>query len=172
MEKSQKPVARREGIIVQEMPDEVLIYNLQTNKAHCLNKTAAAVWQNCDGNNTVSDISLILKREFKSPVTEDFVWLAIDQLNRDDLLMQKLSSPTSGLSRREVMRRVSIASIIALPIISSIAAPSVYAANTCTVTAGGACTTTGGAPCCDPTVNPPLTCCTTGPNAGTCQATC
>lgn len=39
----QRPLARSEGLVIQEMPDEVLVYDLETNKAHCLNETAAFV---------------------------------------------------------------------------------------------------------------------------------
>jgi hypothetical protein len=123
MQNSQKPLARKEGLVVQEMPEEVLVYDLNTNKAHCLNKSAAAVWKNCDGTKSVSDIAALLKMELKSSVSEDFVWLAIDQLAKDDLLEQKLNSPISGLSRREVMRRVGLASLVALPFVSSLIAP-------------------------------------------------
>src|ERR687894_80075 len=101
MQNLQKPVARHEGLVVQEMPDEVLVYDLNTNKAHCLNKSAAAVWKNCDGSNSISDIAAILKNEFKTPVSDDFVWLAIDQLGKDELLEKKLTAPANGLSRRE-----------------------------------------------------------------------
>ena len=45
MDNSQYPVARKSGLVVQEMPDEVLVYDLNSNKAHCLNQTAASVWK-------------------------------------------------------------------------------------------------------------------------------
>lgn len=41
------PIARKTDLVIQEADDEVLIYDLSTNKASCLNKTAAFVWQNC-----------------------------------------------------------------------------------------------------------------------------
>jgi hypothetical protein len=139
MQNLQKPVARNEGLVIQEMPDEVLVYDLNTNKAHCLNKSAAAVWKNCDGTNSISDIAAILKNEFKTPVTEDFVWLAIDQLGKDELLEKQLTSSVNGLSRREAMRRVGLASLIALPVVASLLAPTaVHAGSVCAVT--GACT--------------------------------
>lgn len=34
------PAVRHEGLIVQELSDEVLIYDLDRDKAHCLNPTA------------------------------------------------------------------------------------------------------------------------------------
>jgi hypothetical protein len=142
MQNLQKPVARNEGLVVQEMPDEVLVYDLNTNKAHCLNKSAAAVWKNCDGTNSISDIAAILKNEFKTPVTENFVWLAIDQLGKDELLEKQLTAPVNGLSRREAMRRVGLASLIALPVVASLLAPTaVHAGSVCAVS--GQCTCSG-----------------------------
>jgi len=53
----QRPVARKEGLVIQEMPDEVLVFDTETNKAHCLNETAAFVWKSCNGTNSVADIT-------------------------------------------------------------------------------------------------------------------
>ncbi len=55
MKSSQVPIARKEGLVIQEMPEEVLVYDLDTNKAHCLNQTAAFVWKSCDGRNSVAE---------------------------------------------------------------------------------------------------------------------
>jgi len=43
------PQARRSGLMLEQADGEVLIYDLERNKAHCLNNTAARVWQYCDG---------------------------------------------------------------------------------------------------------------------------
>ncbi len=48
------PVARHKNLIVKELPDETLIYDLDSDKAHCLNQTAALVWKNCDGTRSAS----------------------------------------------------------------------------------------------------------------------
>jgi hypothetical protein len=32
-----KPLARKEGLVIQELPDEVLVYDLDRDRAHCLN---------------------------------------------------------------------------------------------------------------------------------------
>lgn len=161
MQNTQKPLARTDNLVVQDMPDEVLIYNLQTNKAFCLNKSAAAVWKQCDGRKTVSEIAQSLKNELKSSVSEDFVWLAIDQLTKDDLIMQELQSPTKGLSRREVMRRVGVGTLVALPVVASLLAPTAAHAVTCAY---------------GPATSPPQTCTlpdgTTGDCCGSPQATC
>jgi hypothetical protein len=123
MNNPQYPVARRNGLVVQEVPDEVLVYDLDTNKAHCLNKAAAAVWKSCDGTKSVSDIARVVEIELGSNVNDDFVWLAIDQLGENNLLDGEMRSTFAGQTRREVLRKIGLASVIAIPMIASLAAP-------------------------------------------------
>src|SRR6476620_725537 len=80
------PRARKEGLVVQEMPDELLIYDLVRNKAHCLNQTAALVWKRCDGKTSVKQMVRLLEKETESPVDEAVVWMAFDQLAEAHLL--------------------------------------------------------------------------------------
>ncbi len=37
-------------LVMKEMPDEVLLYDLKQHKAHCLNQAAALVWRYCQKN--------------------------------------------------------------------------------------------------------------------------
>jgi hypothetical protein len=172
------PMSRKEDIVIQELNNEILIYDLKINKAYCLNETSALVYQLCNGKNSVSDISRTIGKKLKSPVTEDFVWLAIDQLKKENLLdnSQQIETKFEGVSRREVIRRVGFASIVALPVISSIVAPTAaMAQSTCTTgVQGAACTGVCGqqTTCCPGLVcsfvgcancNPPQ------PGNGTCQ---
>jgi len=126
---SQMPEARKQGLVVQEMPDEVLIYDLDTNKAHCLNNTAAFVWKSCDGKNTVTDIAKMFEMNAGKTVSEDLVWLAIEQLNDKKLLNAEMSSTFKGHNRRDVIKKIGFASMIALPIVASLAAPTSVLAN-------------------------------------------
>ncbi|HEX8686306.1 MAG TPA: PqqD family protein, partial [Pyrinomonadaceae bacterium] len=50
------PRARAEGVVVREVAEEVLVYDLDTHRAVCLNATAAAVWRLCDGRRAPADI--------------------------------------------------------------------------------------------------------------------
>lgn len=117
------PKARFNGLVVQEMPDEVLVYDLDTNKAHCLNSSAAMVWRSCDGTRSVADIVKEFERSGNGGVSEDFVWLALDQLQENDLLETKLAKRFSGQSRRQVLKTIGLASIVAVPVIASLVAP-------------------------------------------------
>ncbi|MBX3294378.1 MAG: PqqD family protein [Acidobacteria bacterium] len=123
MNNPQYPTARKAGLVVQEVPDEVLVYDLDTNKAHCLNKTAAAVWRFCDGKTSVPEIAQFLSSESGTNVDSDLVWLAIDQLNESSLLEVQVEPKFQGQSRREAIRKIGIASMIALPIVASLVAP-------------------------------------------------
>ncbi len=134
---SQNPIARKAGLVLQEMPDELLVYDLDTNKAHCLNQTSAFVWKACNGKNSVSDISRLFGTDVGNTVPEDLVWLAIDQLSQNNLLENKVFPKLNGQTRREVIKKIGLASVIALPLVASLAAPSsVLAVVSCT----GACT--------------------------------
>lgn len=147
MKNSQFPVARKNGLVVQEMPDEVLVYDLDTNKAHCLNQTVAMVWKSCDGNNTVSDIAKLFEAQMGGNVKEDFVWLAIDQLNENNLLEQEIRSNFEGQSRRDVIKKIGLASMIAIPVIASLVAPpNALATASCACVNTAACATQGSCP--------------------------
>ena len=140
MNNSQYPLARTNGLVVQEVPNEVLVFDMETNEAHCLNETAAMVWKYCDGKTSVPQIAEILGEGKDSAVSDDLIWLAIDQLNEHKLLEKEVATKFPGQSRREVLRKIGLASMIALPIIASMAAPrSVLAANSCACTGPGDC---------------------------------
>lgn len=132
MNNSQFPTARTNGLVVQDVPDEVLVYDLESNKAHCLNQTAALVWKACDGQSSVSQIARLISTQTGENVSDDLVWLAIDQLQENSLLEAQIQSKFAGQSRRDALRRIGMASMIALPIIASLAAPkSVMASTSC-----------------------------------------
>ncbi len=142
MKSSQVPVARKEGLVIQETSEEVLVYDLTSNKAHCLNQTAAFVWKSCDGNNSIPEISKLLEKDSGAAIHEDLIWLAIDQLNEKNLLEKEMASSFAGRSRREVIKKIGLAAVIALPIVASITAPtSVLASTSCACVAPGDCIT-------------------------------
>ena len=128
----QNPTTRKNGLVMQEMPDEVLIYDLDTNKAHCLNETSALVWKACNGSNTVEEISRLCGAQTGAKVPEELVWLAIDQFSKNNLLEEKMTLPADGQSRRDVIKKIGLATVIALPLVASFTAPSnALAGGTC-----------------------------------------
>jgi hypothetical protein len=125
---TQPAKARRDDLVVQEMPDEVLVYDLKSHQAHCLNQTAAFVWNHCDGEKTTSEIAVLMEQEWSKPVAEDVVWLALKQLSRVDLLEERLGPDPDGMraSRRAVLRKLGAAAAMT-PLVISIIAPAASA---------------------------------------------
>lgn len=136
-----KPLARKEGLVIQELPDEVLVYDLDRDRAHCLNETAAFVWQRCDGRTTAGEIARSLGTKVNAPVDEKVVWFAIDQLKRNHLMNNTGVAPqlAAGMNRREMVRALGLAAVIAVPVVTSIVAPTPAQAVTC-IANGGPCT--------------------------------
>ncbi|HWT03886.1 MAG TPA: PqqD family protein [Pyrinomonadaceae bacterium] len=126
------PLARTDRLVVQELPDEVLVYDLERHKAHCLNKTSAMVWERCDGRTTVAEMTRRLGRELSAPVDDDVVWLALAQLRRFHLLEE--GSGSAGLlkiSRRDLVRKY-LPAALTVPLILSVPAPTpAQAASRC-----------------------------------------
>ena len=144
-----KPQVRRDGIIVRELDSEILIYDTESNKAHCLNDTAALVWKQCDGQSTAAEISRRLSLQLDTIVDERVVWFALKQFSRDNLLEEKVTVPApfiaAGLNRREMVRVLGLAAVVAVPLVTSIVAPTAVQAATC-LPSGSSCTTS--AQCC------------------------
>jgi transposase len=160
------PAARREGIIRKEVDGELLVYDLDRDKAHCLNGSAAAIWNLCDGHTSTKEIAETLAKEVGATVDERVVWLALADLRRTHLLEEPKAAiqgedrnssnkkrtknsdwprVTLGMSRREAVRRIGLGAAIALPVVISITAPTPAQALSC-VQSGQPCATT--AECC------------------------
>lgn len=128
------PRARREGLVIQELPDEVLVYDRERDKAHCLNQTAALVWKYCDGKTTVPTMARNLERDLNTNgIDEKVVWYALGQLGKDHLLEENIVPPTllGGMTRRQMVQVLGVAAVIAIPVVSSIVAPTPAQAATC-----------------------------------------
>jgi hypothetical protein len=194
------PVSRTDDLVIQELKDEILIYDLQINRAFCLNQISALVWNLCDGRKSISEINLVASRKLRLSVSEEIIWLTLEKLSEQNLLVKAVNAKHlyHGVSRREAVKKIGLASAVSLPLISAITAPRAAQAqsvgcagpgfHTCPCQADGDCldqaicvsnscecacvgnTCAGSGLCpCDP--NPPP--CTEGcPCAGECDCPC
>jgi hypothetical protein len=169
-----KPLTRRDGLLLRELPDELLVYDTKQHRAHCLNRTAATVFCRADGTRTVADLGRLLDPDAPRPAGEAAVLMALERLDEAGLLEGGPYRP--ALSRRDVVRRVGLGAALLLPAVASIVAPTpAEAAVTGCIDASvsGACVGHNGEICtCDP-INDPCT--LTGPgvcSGGTCTAGC
>lgn len=124
---------RKHGLVIDDLPDEVLVYDLKRQAAHCLNRTAALVWRCCDGNTSATEIVRRLEVELDAPFNKELVWMALGQLEKLHLLEHSGSVPAQflRLSRRQLIRNFGLGAGVALPVITSIVAPNAVQAATC-----------------------------------------
>ena len=129
----QLPRARQEQLVVQDLPDELLIYDLESHRAYCLNRTAALVWRSCDGSRTVEEMTRVLAKELDEPVNESLIWFALERLNKYGLLEKQVELPIAKerMTRRELARMLGFATAATVPFISAIVAPTAAQAATC-----------------------------------------
>ena len=137
------PRALTNDFVIRELDDETLVYDTERDKAHCLNRTAAMVWKQCDGSTTAKEALRSLNSAFSVPVDEDIVWLAVKQLERFHLVESPAKSVS--VSRRALVLKYAPAAL-ALPVIMSISAPAPAGAASC------------GGPCSDGTCPPGCIC--------------
>ena len=135
------PRARQDELIVEELQDETLVYDLNRHEARCLNRTAALVWRHCDGRTSVSDVAALLEEQSASPADEAVVWMALDRLDRAHLLTDPVELPAdrAQYSRRQMLQTLRRAAGIALllPVIESIVAPLAAAQGSCVTNCAG-----------------------------------
>src|SRR5258708_24865412 len=119
------PTARESGLATEQVADELLVYDLERDKAFCLNHTAALVWKHCDGRTSPAEIAKRLKKKMGAPVDEKVVWYALDQLGRDRLLEDRLPQPASlaAMTRRQQLRALGKVAAIAVPVVIAVTAP-------------------------------------------------
>ena len=140
------PAARSEGLVVEQLPGETLVYDLERDEAHLLGPTASAVFALCDGQRTVAAIAAEVADRLEDAVTPETVHEALNQLTACDLLVAE-PTPAAGVSRRELVRKVAHvgAGAAAAPLIYSIVAPVPAAAQSPGCTPNGAmCADTSG----------------------------
>ena len=157
------PKARSEDLVVREVRNETLVYDLKRNKAHCLNRTASMIWKRCNGQRTMTDLLQVLTKDFETPVDRQVIELALYKLQKSHLIDRPGNRSTRSMrkSRREVMKKLGWGAVVSLPMITSIVAPTAVMAVTCPapIISQGQCNAT--------TVG---CCCQQGSNTNRCQA--
>ena len=138
------PKARDKGLIVQELENETLIYDLDTNRAYCLNDMATNVWRKCDGKRSKSDIANSIKNA-DGDVGGQAVSYAIDLLDSNGLLEGSNSIEIPTATRRDALKRLALAGAVSLPVIAALAAPTAAQSASC-IPNDAACTVS--AQCC------------------------
>jgi hypothetical protein len=117
------PVARSDGLLVEQVGDETVVLDTESHQAHCLSPLAAAVFGGADGRTRVEDIAGLAGAAIDEDVSVDQVEAALAQLDERGLL-DRPALP-GGISRRALVRRTAVATatVSAAPLITSIVTP-------------------------------------------------
>lgn len=121
------PKAETANIVWQKVDKELLLYNLTTDKAFCLNQTSADIYNLCDGTNDVDKIAA------KTKLPKEIVQLAVGDLSRQNLLTERIELPTS---RRSLLKNIAVTTV-ALPVVMTLVAPTAAHAVSNRVCVGG-----------------------------------
>jgi hypothetical protein len=150
-----RPMARTDGLLVESVADETVVYDQETKEAHCLKALAAAVFTYADGRNTTAEIAELVSYRLDRTVSEAEVADAVRQLEQHALLDTPLVI-REGLSRREALRTMAatgVGAVAGASLITTILAPTAAAAGS-QLTNGSCCgnsatdNCTGGNPKC------------------------
>lgn len=125
------PVARTEGLLVEPVGDETVIYDSETKEAHCLKPLAALVFAHADGKMTTGEVAALAQQRLGQAITEDDIADAVDELRASSLIEMPLLFVNEGVSRRQMLRRVAYAGAAATTagaFVTTIGAPPAMAA--------------------------------------------
>jgi hypothetical protein len=151
------PAARSDGLVVQDLGDETLVFDRGADVAHCLGGLAAQVWRVCDGEHDLVALAATVGAD------EGSVAAALRELQANGLLAGDRPLPAieeqppldpvdaSGLSRRRAIKRLAGAGIAATSvslIISATVGTPLAVASGGASPEGDPCTSTGGSDNC------------------------
>jgi hypothetical protein len=125
------PVARHEGLLVEHVGDETVVFDADSKEAHCLSALPAVIFENCDGKTSVEDLARLASERMNAPVETAQVVDALAQLEERDLMEPRAPSQI-GVSRRTMLQRTAAlgGAVAASPLITSVIAPTSAAAVT------------------------------------------
>jgi hypothetical protein len=123
--------ARRvEDVQIEHAEDELLVMKTATWEAHALNRSAAAVYERCDGKTSKSEMAADIRGRTGLPADDEIVDLALAELVDAELVVLDDPEPRSNITWRSLIRRLALSSSTAkmLPVVETILVPPANAA--------------------------------------------
>lgn len=80
---------RREGVLAQHVMDKVVLLDPANGQYYALDEVSGRIWELCDGEHSVAELSSVISREFDAPaevITADVLEL-LDDLAGEQLLV-------------------------------------------------------------------------------------
>ncbi len=108
------PTARSAGLVVHQIENELIVYDVPSQQMHKLSPAAAVVWQHCDGDTSIEGLASIAQKELGGTPGEELVWSCLAQLKKLNLMRQTGPRPRGSgrVSRRGVMAGLGSAALL------------------------------------------------------------
>lgn len=143
-----QPRARTDRVFAEQVEDEAVVYDLDTNVAHALKPLAAAVFTYADGEHTVAEIAELTSSRLGEKVSSEQVEEALAQLENVSLIERP---SLDVLTHDPISRRTALKAFLAAGagtfLVTSVAAPAALACDCSPASSGIMCatnSTTGG----------------------------
>lgn len=118
------PRSIQQRVSTQRVGHETLLYDERRHQAFCLNRSSSVIWRLANGERTVAEMSVAASLELETPVSEEFVLFALEQMRMDGLVEpSKTAEVGPGISRRTMLKSLGAGGALLLPAIASIVAP-------------------------------------------------
>lgn len=114
---------KEENLLECEVGEELVVYNLKDNSAHCLSGKSIDIFRKCDGQSDMSEIARSL--DSTGPDGEEVLQLALSSFRSSGLIKQ------SYAASRKFDRRSMLKAAAAIPLVTSIMVPKPAAAVSC-----------------------------------------
>jgi hypothetical protein len=81
---------RREQIIVQKGPKDVLLFNMDDGSYYALNEVGNRIWELCDGTHGVAQLVCMLAKEYNAPaeIIETDILELLEDLRSKNLIVE------------------------------------------------------------------------------------
>jgi hypothetical protein len=151
---------RTDGLLVEELPDETVIYDTTRHEVHCLNRIATFIWNHCDGRTSEAEMARLLRKDLDVAADRATVGLIVEQLEALHLLAKRSAQPAGVVRRSRRAAAKQLAALGLAGLVMTIPVPTAMAAGSGMI--GSPCAT--GAQC--------VTGCCCQNNSGGLKGTC
>jgi len=118
-----KPLAYRDAVLLKSVGEQLVVYDRKRRRLHVLSRSAALVWEHCDGRRDVAQLAEIVSREFGTSADDQVVLVALQQLDAAGLLSARQESAllSNSVTRRDWMTQAlgGLAAGVVLPVVTS-----------------------------------------------------
>jgi D-alanyl-D-alanine dipeptidase len=100
----------RDQLIVENLGNDLMIYDQKRNRAFCLHQNVTFIWQRCDRKTTVGELAAKLLHSAGATIDEKVVQFALQTLSQDGLPEPSTFEPVSphGMTRLQVMQKIGV----------------------------------------------------------------